>query len=363
MKAAFFENRPRFKSKLSRTVAFLCATLALHYIFLESAGRQNWTSTQQIIDPVPLSVHLQAIDNSPRELSVIRARSSTAGESRKSAMSKAGKARAEAKAIPTLTSKDIEQEFKLENPEPVHLPEVATASNPDEFILRLPPSAEIDMEVSYAKANESPTRGAANLVWNSTTSSYSLSLKVSVDLFVTTINLLQLNSEGLIGQFGLAPTKSEDTRRSRATTAIHFNHSDKTIVFSSSNKTVKMEDGAQDALSILMQLATIGNSDPKRLMPGKDLTIQVAEGRDASNFTFHVVAEEELPSQLSSNGGTLRALHLIRPPKPGSYNSTLEIWLAPERSWYPVQIRNTESSGTVTNQRVTAIRQIERLAQ
>jgi hypothetical protein len=46
---------------------------------------------------------------------------------------------------------------------------------------------------------------------------------------------------------------------------------------------------------------------------------------------------------------------LSRPPKPGSYNSRLDIWLSPERGWYPVRIRNLEASGAVTTQTVNNI--------
>ena len=61
--------------------------------------------------------------------------------------------------------------------------------------------------------------------------------------------------------------------------------------------------------------------------------------------------QEELETKL----GKLMTWHLSRPPKPGSYNSRLEVWLAPEHDWYPVQIRNTEASGAVTTQTVTKI--------
>jgi hypothetical protein len=47
--------------------------------------------------------------------------------------------------------------------------------------------------------------------------------------------------------------------------------------------------------------------------------------------------------------------HLTRAPLPGSYNSRLDVWLAPAHNWYPVQLRSTESSGAVTTQTVRKI--------
>jgi len=46
---------------------------------------------------------------------------------------------------------------------------------------------------------------------------------------------------------------------------------------------------------------------------------------------------------------------VTRPPRPGLYNSTLELWFAPAYHWYPVQIRNTEPNGAVTTQTASKI--------
>ncbi|MBC3882379.1 DUF3108 domain-containing protein [Undibacterium sp. LX40W] len=234
---------------------------------------------------------------------------------------------------------------------------VDTSSATTPFSLRLPPSAEMKMEVSYTKVNGSPTQGVGSISWNTDGGSYSASVQVGIDLLLTTVNLLQINSEGSIDAQGLVPKLSTDTRRNRAMTSIHFNPEEKTITFSSSNKTVAMENGAQDAVSVLFQLAALGNSDSKQLSVGKEINIQVAEGRDAHMFTFTVVGEEKIDSKLEPETGKLDTIHLIRPPRPGSYNSSLEVWLAPTKAWYPVQIRNTESSGTVTTQNVVELRQ------
>ncbi len=363
MEAAFFLNRPKFRPSLGRTVAFLCATLLLHYFLFESVGTQTWHTQRHTIENVPLSVQLRTTDDSPRQVSPIGAVNTR-------------KPKQEANKDRTIQHNSVEkndplvekhEETKVEvqeanSVEPVSevKDEPVQTQEAEKFSLRLPPSADMTLDVSYAKVNASPTHGVGNLYWSATSGSYSIALEVRVDLFLTTINLLQLTSDGLIGENGLMPSMSTDTRRNRASTAIHFNHKEKSILFSSSNKTITMEDGAQDAISVLMQLASIGNSDPKQLSQGKEINIQVAEGRDAAIFTFQVLEDEELDSVLAKGGGKLRTVHLLRPPRPGSYNSTLEIWLAPELSWYPVQIRNTESSGTVTNQRVVAISQKER---
>jgi hypothetical protein len=98
-----------------------------------------------------------------------------------------------------------------------------------------------------------------------------------------------------------------------------------------------------------LQLAAIARGDSKQLSGNID--ILVGEDRDASVFTFTVAGQEQIDTPL----GRIAAWHLVRPPKPGSYNSRLELWLAPAYGWYPVQIRNVEASGAVTVQTVKTI--------
>jgi hypothetical protein len=140
-----------------------------------------------------------------------------------------------------------------------------------------------------------------------------------------------------------------EKRRGRALTATHFNRTDDTITFSASQNKYPLVAGAQDKASVPLQLAAIARADPNQLKGGVDM--QVGEDRDASVFHFVMLGQEDIDTKL----GKLQAWHLSRPPKPGSYNSRLDIWLAPERGWYPVQIRNTEASGAVTTQTVTKI--------
>ena len=98
-----------------------------------------------------------------------------------------------------------------------------------------------------------------------------------------------------------------------------------------------------------LQLAAIARADPSQL--AGDIDIQVGEERDATVYRFVVVGKEEIDTKR----GKLQVVHLSRPPKEGSYRTRLDIWLAPARGWYPVQIRSTEASGAVTTQTVNNI--------
>ena len=43
--------------------------------------------------------------------------------------------------------------------------------------------------------------------------------------------------------------------------------------------------------------------------------------------------------------GEVRAWHLVRAPRAGTYDKRIDMWLAPALQWYPVKLRYTEVSG------------------
>jgi hypothetical protein len=82
-----------------------------------------------------------------------------------------------------------------------------------------------------------------------------------------------------------------------------------------------------------------------------NIDMLVGEDKDASVFRFVLVGQEEIDTPL----GRLLTWHLSRPPRPGAYNSRLDVWLAPSLGWVPVRIDNIESSGATTTQTVKNI--------
>ncbi|MFZ6815960.1 DUF3108 domain-containing protein [Undibacterium sp. Rencai35W] len=213
------------------------------------------------------------------------------------------------------------------------------------------PSAQLKLQLVRTEPNKSPYYGVGEINWQLTDDRYTMTINAGLDLLVTTLNLFKLKSEGKVSQAGITPLTSSEVRRNRSETAIHFNHIDNTLSFSSSNKTQRMANAAQDKASVLMQLAGIGYADPAQFTSGQEIIIQVAEEREATTFRFVIAGQEELTTKL----GTLMTWHVVRPPRAGAYNSQLDIWFAPAVNWYPVQIRNTETNGAITTQIVTKI--------
>ncbi|MGJ9419006.1 DUF3108 domain-containing protein [Massilia sp. CMS3.1] len=213
----------------------------------------------------------------------------------------------------------------------------------------MPPPASITMDVARVDADGTRWSGEAQLAWTFRDDSYRIEFEAGIRIVFTRVNLAVLTSEGALAATGFAPVKMTEKRRGRALTATHFDWQHDRITFSSSQKTIPLNPGAQDKASVPLQLAAIARGDPGQLTG--DIDIQVGEDRDAAVFRFVVLGPEEIDTKL----GKLQTVHLSRPPKEGSYRSRLDVWLAPGRGWYPVQIRNTEANGAVTTQTVNNI--------
>lgn len=210
----------------------------------------------------------------------------------------------------------------------------------------LPPPAELTLDVERTDAGGGKWSGQAVMTWSRDGSAYRMSVVASITMIVT-INLVELASEGTVGEHGITPRTMTEKRRSKAATATHFGQG--RITFSASPDSYPIVPGTQDKATFPMQLAGIARADPGKL--GSDIELLVGQDKDASLFRFVVQGQEEIDTPM----GRMAAWRLTRPPKPGSYSSRLDVWLAPGHEWYPVQIRSTEANGAVTTQTIRKI--------
>ena len=217
--------------------------------------------------------------------------------------------------------------------------------------VQVPPSGLLKMKVVYVSPGKNPVYGIGEIQWTRQQDQYQMRVDASLDLLITSLRLYRSQSEGSIGPHGITPKIMSESRRGRSETATHFNYDSNTVSFSSSNKSELMSEGIQDRSTVFMQLAGLGIASPEQFQAGREIRIQVAEDRDANPFIFQITGQEDIDTKI----GRLRTWHILRPPRAGFYNSTLELWLAPDYQWFPVQIRNTETNGAVTTQTVTEI--------
>lgn len=343
-----------------RLIALAAATLLLHYLAIGwvSANVRSLGGGQEL-RPVTIKAQLRrapqavAAEAPPPQPPKRKRKSKPVPDAAVAAPSAATAPVVEepAAAEPEPAAEAPPQPQPAAEPAPDPAPAETPAQDGRTYKVALLPSANLSMDVARKDANGVERTGSGTMDWRTDGASYQVTVEAGMSVLVTRLNLLVSTSEGTIGEAGLAPQRFTEKRLNRAQTATHFRRDDNKITFSASERTDPLAPGAQDKASVPFQLAGIGRADPSQL--SGEIDIQVGGEKDATVYRFVLVsAEEELDTPAY---GILRTVHLARPPKPGSYNSRLDIWFAPSLGWYPVLIRNTEANGAVTTQAVTKI--------
>ena len=116
------------------------------------------------------------------------------------------------------------------------------------------------------------------------------------------------------------------------------------IIFSSNKPEAALLEGAQDYLSLWMQLASLWSADPQRYAEGDQIALQAVGARQADVWTFVVSA----PQAIDVPGGRLQTIKLTRASR-GDYSTQTELWLAPQLDYLPARIRLSEANGRVVD--------------
>lgn len=204
------------------------------------------------------------------------------------------------------------------------------------YNVSIPPSAELKYDVQALRDGQM-VYGSGKISWQSDGANYAVHGEAGILFF----NLLNFKSTGVIDDFGVAPVIYSEKRFRRPETNTHFHRERNIISFSASTVTYPRKGGEQDRASIVWQLTGIGRGDGEKFKPGAEIDFFVAGVRDGAPWRVRVVGEEEI----EIGSGKVTAWHVVRIPKPGSYDQKLDIWLAPQHEWYPVKLRFTETNG------------------
>ncbi len=195
------------------------------------------------------------------------------------------------------------------------------------------PSARLLYDVSASSKGRN-IAGQSELLWQNTGQDYDARWVLQLP---GTVGRVQ-TSVGRISADGLAPIRFAD--KARAEQAAHFERERTQIVFSANAPTAALLEGAQDRLSVLLQLGAMLAAEPARFSAGARLAVQTAGPRDAAIWRFAVGETESL----ALPGGELAGVKLTHRPQ-GLYEPQLELWLAPALGYLPVRWRLNYGNG------------------
>ena len=201
-----------------------------------------------------------------------------------------------------------------------------------------PPSTRLKYDIK-GEVKGFPYHVNGDLLWVQDGKTYDARMEISHFLLGSRVQ----TSTGQLTVHGLEPTRFGDKVRSEV--AAHFDREKNKVTFSANTPDVPLLPGAQDQLSILLQLAAMLGAEPHRFPQGTTLPVQAIGPRSAEAWVFTVGASEKLVLP----GGELTALRLWRDPL-GEFDPKVEIWLAPDVGYLPVRIRLTQANGDVVDQ-------------
>ena len=219
-------------------------------------------------------------------------------------------------------------------PPPPAAPAASSGPTPETAPLRVPASVRLKFAVT-GQQGAVPLQGVfGELAWTQEGGAYDAHLTLRF-LFKT---LRTQHSSGVIGPTGIEPLRFSDTRKTEM--ASHFVRDRGEVVFSNNAPSVALLPGAQDRLSVMLQLGALLAGDPARYPQDGAIAVQTVGSRDADIWLFKVGPEETLVLPM----GEIAARRLTRNARQ-PFDDTVELWLAPALGHLPVRIRLTQPNG------------------
>lgn len=212
------------------------------------------------------------------------------------------------------------------------------AADPVLLQYAIPGAARLSYDVKL-EIKGIPLSAKGELLWQHDGKTYDARLEYRHVLLGSRVQ----TSTGQLTPLGLEPVRFGDKVRSEV--AAHFERSKNKVTFSANTPDAPLLPGAQDQLSVFMQLAAMLGGAPHRFTAGTDIPFQAVGPRSSETWTFKVGAVE----LLTLPGGAVKALKLTRDAT-GEHDSKGEVWFAPDLGYLPVRIRLSQANGDFVEQ-------------
>lgn len=185
---------------------------------------------------------------------------------------------------------------------------------------------------------------SASISWKQQDNSYQLRHDIQAFLF----GKRSQTSAGQMGATGLLPTRFGDQFRQEQ--AAHFDRAKGLLIYSANTPSQAIEEGAQDRVSLFVQLAAAMAGTPDLRSLGQTLSFQVVSAKQAEVWTFAVLGNEKVTTPL----GDLDSLKLHRVPR-NEYDQKIDMWLSPAHGYLPARIRITLANGDVIEETLKSV--------
>jgi hypothetical protein len=211
----------------------------------------------------------------------------------------------------------------------------ALAATDATFAFKPPAPVRLAYDVEGLIAS-SPYTGNAALWWTHDGKAYQSQLLIRK----WGLALQTWTSQGKLGERGLEPDTFSSKRLGQAEIHAHFERPLGRIRFTAGTPDAALENGAQDQLSVFMQLASLWAGSKLPEAAGSTIRLQAVGDRYAEQWVFQVGPLETVKLASSS----LQALKLAHAPT-AERKQKLELWYAPRLQFLPIRIRITEPNG------------------
>lgn len=206
-------------------------------------------------------------------------------------------------------------------------------------VLALPEPVRLQYDIE-GLAQGFPYHAKAELLWRHNGKNYDARMEISHFLLGTAVQ----TSMGQLNPLGLEPSRFGYLFRNE--TVVHFERNKNKVTFGADIPDAPLRAGAQDHLSVLIQIAAMVAGEPGKFPAGRTLPFQAIGPRTSEAWTFTVGA----PEKLDLPGGAVTAIRLWRDPT-GENDAKLEVWLAPSMAYLPARIRLTKGTDEVVDQK------------
>ena len=152
-----------------------------------------------------------------------------------------------------------------------------------------------------------------------------------------------IKSEGILTPSGLSPMRFEQVTPRRGRVESRFDPAARSAVLRPNQDPIPTPAGTQDRLSVVFQIAWLGESQPGGLRPGQRFDLPLATLSEVRMLTFHASDREEL---VFPGGLLLPTIKVVSDPFQFRRVGQIQIWLDQADRHMPARILYTEPDGS-----------------